>query len=160
EVADRAAEEEYKKTISRPSEAPDAPQPVEVRALESEDADRLELTELALAAREGGRRDLDRAVRGRMAPPQGLEDPSRLPAAAASELRDGHRRLEPLDDLRGMRAQQPLVGRREAVLRKDADRFEQRRANLVVEVFRRQLFLPGPRQANHDFGGHVRARAG
>ena len=37
---------------------------------------------------------------------------------------------------------QPLIGTRQAVFWKAADHLEQRRADVVVKIFRRQLFLP------------------
>ena len=54
------------------------------------------------------------------------------------------------------RLEHSFVGPRQAVLGEGRDGLEERAADRVVEVLRRQLFLPLAQQARTDVGGELR----
>ena len=66
-----------------------------------------------------------------------------LLAAAAAELHDAERPAQRLENRLRVRREQRRFRARDAIPRQAADRFEERRPELVVEVFRREL----PRRA-------------
>src|ERR1700676_197870 len=85
-------------------------QPVEVRALEADDADVFDLTEFGRAASQRGRRKFDRAIGSTLAARQGFQQPTRLFPASASEFGYQDVRFQTGDDVGGVASQETLVG--------------------------------------------------
>jgi hypothetical protein len=80
-----------------------------------------------------------------------LEHDFELLPVAAPELGNRHRLGEAGNHVCGVRVQERRFGARDAIPRQPADRIEQRRAEAVVEIFRRQL-TRCPLQMVGDFG--------
>src|SRR5450432_2479527 len=72
---------------------------------------------------------------------QGIENRSRLAAAAAAELQDHRLVGNVFRDVMRMALKEPLVRSREPVFRQQRDRIEQRRTQIVVKIFGRQFLL-------------------
>src|SRR6266446_7493077 len=153
EVADGAAEEQYKKMLARRAVGGHFEQSVEVLALETQDADGLDVAKFAFAHSESGGRNLDGIVRGALAAAKGFEDVASFSAAAATQFGNGNGSGKAVHDVVSVAAQQALIGAREAVLRQMADHFEQGGTHVVVQVFRQQFFLARLREPSADFRG-------
>ena len=126
----------------------------------ADDGDVLEAPERALGQLEGRRRDVDQVHRHRApAQAQRLGDHGELLAAAAAELRDRHRIADRTHHLRREPRQEAALRPRDPVPRQVADRFEERRAEAVVEVLRLELF-GGQGQVAADFFREIAHRFG
>ena len=134
---------------------------LQVLAFVAHDADRLDIAELAPAHGERAARDLDGAVAARASACQRLEQPAGFFATSRAQLCYRHRQRQTRDDLRGVAAQQPHVGARQAIFGQHADGLEQRRADFVVQVFRGQFLLSRAGQPGAYLGDEtVRGRDG
>jgi hypothetical protein len=112
EIADRAAEKKHEQTIIFAAPRCGCQQTVEIGALKSDNADALDAAQFTFTTCQRGGRNFNRAVSGALAPREGLQQPARLLAAAASQFRHQDLRLQAGDDVRGMALQEPLVGAR------------------------------------------------
>src|SRR6185503_20689214 len=90
-------------------------------------------------------------VEGALPPSQRFQQPSRLSAAAAAEFGDDYGTRHTIDDVLSVSAQQAIVRAGKAIFGKMADDLEQRRADVVVQIFRGQFLLPRLGQAGPDF---------
>src|SRR5215469_14768428 len=117
------------------------PQSVQVFALESNDADAMDV--LQFAAKEGQRsgRKLNRVIPRGLPARKCFQQEARLAARAASELRHHHRTRKLLHNLPRMRLQNAFFGSRQPILGQCADDFEQRRPHGVVQILGRKLLL-------------------
>src|ERR1700691_1024353 len=128
-------------------------QSVEILALEAQDADGIDVTELALTHRESRWRNLDGIISRPLAAAKGFENVACLPAAAAAEFSNCNRGCEALHDFLGVPPEQAFIRAREAILGKMADHFKQRGANIVVQIFGREFLLTWFGESGADLGG-------
>src|SRR5581483_2337157 len=75
EIADRAAEKKHEKVIAGLAVAGDGAQSIEIRPLEPDDADKVDVAEFLFAGLQGGGRDFDWVVAGFLAA-KGLRESS------------------------------------------------------------------------------------
>src|SRR5260370_13432578 len=101
EVSDGAAQEKDQKMLSPPPVSRDFQQSIQIFTLATQDADRLNVTELALAHRQRSRRDFNRIITSPLATAQRLENPARLFAAAAAQFGHAHRHGQTVADIDG-----------------------------------------------------------
>src|SRR5690348_16757453 len=142
EISNRAAKEQHEHALARLPPRSDVEQSVQVRALESHNADAVDSPEFLPASRKRRSRNVDRVIRDGLPPCQRFEYPSSFRAASASQFRDHDRLRQAVNNVLGVALQQTRARARQPVLRQQADHFEERRAEFIVQVFRRQFFLP------------------
>ena len=65
-----------------------------------------------------------------------------------------------LDNIRGVALQQPHARAAQSVFRQQADHVEKRRADFIVQIFRRQFFLSWLAQADHNVRTKLSEAAG
>ncbi len=135
EIADGAAQKQHQQVIPLPAPFGDGPQPFEIWLLVPYDADHINLPEFFRQRRQRRRRNLNRVVIRLLPPRERLQDPPRLFPRAASQLRHLNRRGQPAHNFARILFQQSRVSARKSVLRQDANRFKQRRAHFVVQIF-------------------------
>ena len=105
---------------------------------------------LAAAERCGG--EIDRAIRNGVPLHKVQKDFMRFLAGSAAQFDDDRNVSGAFRQLAGVIAQQSNVGASQSVLGKQCDRFEERRAEVIVKVFRIEFLLTLLRQT----GAHVR----
>src|SRR5579884_1674179 len=88
EIADRAAEKKHEKVIAGLAVAVDGAQSIEIRPLEPDDADKVDVAEFLFAGLQGGGRDFDWVVAGFLTPRKGFENPAGLFAASVAGSAD------------------------------------------------------------------------
>src|ERR1700674_2741301 len=155
EVADGAAQEYDQQLLSLPASSSHLQQSIKIFALEADDADRINVAEFTLAHGERGPRDLDGAIGNMLMSAQRFEHPPRLLSATAAQLGHYGRRCKSRHNVLRMPAQKTLVGTSQTVFRKDADDFEKRGPNTVIQVLRRQFLLSGLGQTETYIGDEV-----
>ena len=143
EISDRAAEKKNQQTLAVAAPRRHFLQPVQIGALETDDAHHIHLAKLLLAAGSALSGNIDRVVVHALPPGQRFEQPARFLSASAAEFRH-HERLRADDQLFGrVPLQQAHAGAAQPVLGQQADHVEERRPHFIVQIFRRKLFLPG-----------------
>jgi hypothetical protein len=95
-----------------------------------------------------------------MALAKSLENLPSLLSAPAAEFGNRYWHRQTIYDIRSVAAQQALVRTSEAVFGQVADHFEQRRADIVIQVFREQLFLPRLGEAEANVSGEFITQIG
>src|SRR6267378_2621364 len=154
EVSDGAAQEKDQKMLSPPPVGRDFQQSIEIFTLATQDADRINVTQLAFAHRQRSRRDFNGIITSPLAMAQRLENPARLFAAAAAQFchSNGHRQT--VDDIASVPPQKPFISPRETVFRKNADHFKKRRTHVVVQILGEQFLL----SRLSESGTHIRGK--
>ncbi len=135
EIADRAAEKKHEKVIAGLAVAGDGAQSIEIRPLEPDDADKVDVAEFLFAGLQGGGRDFDWVVAGFLTPRKGFENPAGLFAASAAEFGDMDGAGQELDDFSGVLLEEARIGARESIFGQDTDGFKEGGAKLVVQIF-------------------------
>src|SRR4029077_5651901 len=110
-------------------------QAIQIRALETDDAYSVDLSELLLATAESASRNINRVVVHTLLTRQGFQKQSRFLATPASELCDDHRARQTVNDVPGVEAEGPHSRAAQAVFREHADYVEKRRAHFIVQIF-------------------------
>ncbi len=87
-----------------------------------------------------------------------LDDQPRLRRAAATEFDEFERLVERRNDLRSVRCEQIALDAGEVIFRQAGNRFEQRRAQIIVEVFGHQRIRPQAEARPDVFGKGRHAR--
>src|SRR5579883_3290763 len=135
EIAGRAAEKKHEKVIAGLAVAGDGAQSIEIRPLEPDDADKVDVAEFLFAGLQGGGRDFDWVVAGFLTPRKGFENPAGLFAASAAEFGDMDGAGQELDDFSGVLLEEARIGARESIFGQDTDGFKEGGAKLVVQIF-------------------------
>ena len=97
----------------------------------------------AVSQRASASENVDGEVVGRLARREGVEDPAGLPTGSAPRAGHEERRVHRARDLGRVPPEDPLVGARQPVFGKDADRLEERGPHLVVEERGREALGTG-----------------
>ena len=108
---------------------------VEILALETDDADAVNVAKLAAKNGERGRRNFDRVIPSGLPAGEGFEEKARFAAGAAAEFgnNDGPRKL--VDNFAGVQFEQVFFRACQTVFWELADNFEERGANGVIKIF-------------------------
>ena len=121
--------------LARSAASGDFAQPIEVLAFEADDADAVDVAELAAENGERGRRNFDGVVPGGLPAGKGFEEKARFAAGAAAEFCDKNGTRELVNDFPGVQLKQAFFGSRKAIFRKGADHFEERGSDRIVKIF-------------------------
>ena len=156
EVADRTPKEQHQQVVLLLASFSHGAQPFQIRLLVADNAYEIDLSQFFFARRQRIRRNFDRVVIYLLPSRERFQDPARLLSRAAPEFRHLNRRRQPSHNLSRIFLQQPRVRPRQAILRQDANGFEQRRAHFVVQIFRRKFSLSGLGQARAHVRGEIR----
>src|ERR1700730_9474330 len=154
EVSDGATQEKDQKMLFPPPVSRDFQQSIQIFTLATQDADRINVTQLAFAHRQRSRRDFNRIIRSPLATAQRLENPARLFAAAAAQFGHGNGQGQTVDDIASVPPQKPFISPRETIFRKNADHFKKRRAHVVVQILGEQFLL----SRLSESGTHIRGK--
>src|SRR6267143_2644266 len=154
EVSDGAAQEKDQKMLSPPPVSRDFQQSIQIFTLATQDADRINVTQLAFAHRQRSRRDFNGIIASPLATAQGLENPARLFAAAAAQFGHSNGHRQTVDDIASVPPQKPFISPRETVFRKNADHFKKRRTHVVVQILGEQFLL----SRLSESGTHIRGK--
>ena len=140
EIADVRSEEQHQRPRGAFGFARSLGEPGLVGRLVSDDAKVVQGGERPARELEGGGRHVNQMdVQQPAARPRGLDQRAELVAASRSELDDCGDPVKGPEDIAAVRGQQPRFGARDGVPRQPANRFEERRTEIVVEIARRQL---------------------
>ena len=90
EIPDGAAQKKDQQVFAFAAARRHFSKPLEIRALEADDADFIDVAQFLLAAIERAAGNIDRIIVDALAARQRLEQPARFLAAAAAEFRDDH----------------------------------------------------------------------
>jgi len=135
EVTDGAAEEKDKKMLARGAAGGDFSETVEIFTFKADNADAVDVAELAAKNSERGRRNFDGVIPGGLPAGKGFEERTRFAAGTAAEFGDEDGARELVDDFPGVELQQAFFGSRKSIFRKGADHFEECGADRIVEIF-------------------------
>src|SRR5271166_795921 len=133
-------------------------QSVQVLTLKTQNADAIDVAEFAFAHDQSGAGNLDGIITSALAAAECLENLAGFLTASTSEFSHREWSRQALDNVAAVAAQQALIGASQSVLRQVADHLEQRRAYIVVQVFRRQFLLARFSEAGAHIGGEGIAR--
>src|SRR5207249_9565635 len=156
EIADSAAEKQHENVVAVAASRCNGAQTLKVGLLESNDADQIYLRQLFYTRRQRMRRNSDGVLLSDLPPRKCFENPARLFSRAAAEFRHAHGRRYARHDLGGVFLEQARVRARQSVLWVQADGFEERGADFVVDIFGRKLALAGFREAFAHVGCEFR----
>src|ERR1700692_4068717 len=102
----------------------DLKQSIKILALKAQDANEIDIAELALAHHESRARNLDGIVARQLPAAKSLENLASFLAAATAEFGHGYRTREPVYDVTAVPPQQALIRARQPILRQVADHFK------------------------------------
>src|SRR5258707_2987245 len=135
EVADGTAEEKHEKMLGGSAAGGNFAEPVEIFALEANDADAVDVAKFTAKNGERGRRDFDWVVPRGLPAGKGFEEQPRFSAGAAAEFGNNDRARKLVHDFPGVQLKQAFFGSREAVFRKSANYLKERGADRIIEIF-------------------------
>jgi hypothetical protein len=132
EVADIAAEEENHEMLALGAAGCDFAEAVEIFAFEADDADAVDVAELAAKNSERGGRDFNWMIPGGLPAGEGFEKQACFAAGAAAEFGNDDRARKLVHDFPCVELKQAFFGSRKAIFRESADYLEKRGADRIV----------------------------
>jgi hypothetical protein len=135
EVADVAAEEEDEKVLAGGAAGGDFTEAIEILALETDNADAVDVAKFAAKDGERRRRNLDGVIPGGLPAGEGFEEQARFAAGAAAEFGDDDGARKLVDDFPGVPLKQAFFRAGQTVFRELADNLEESGADGIIKIF-------------------------